>query len=316
MKINSVLIFLILGVIIFTFGCINAQEKSISDSIHSQKTIDIVPKVETPNQAQSESCVESNGIVTYGNNSFQNRCLDKKTLEIVFCNKNNISMQNISCESGYECSSASCSPLPKNCMDSDEGKTINVTGTVTYLGVKYTDYCEVGNLHEYYCINDELTGGIVSCPPASECKGGKCIYLPPTCTENEGYIKFDPRSSPAITFKDYCNGTEYLVHYYCEGNQNKSEIIHAKDNELCDKSLTNITLKFCNDSDGGIITEVAGIVRYGIDEYPDKCVGNNTAVREYFCDNNSVESVIMECKFGCAENVIGEGFGTFVGYCR
>gem|GEM_PF-2977004 len=311
---NRMSFILILGIMLLLAGCIDLGSKT-----EEVKTTPVENTVKTNTTTHSPTpakvCVESNNMVTYGNESYENKCINKTMLEKVSCKSNAPSKENITCQSGYECDSGSCRVTPKKCVDSDGGENLNVTGTVTYMGIMYTDYCEVGNLHEYYCTNDKMDGITTFCPKASHCVSGQCVYWPPTCTEYATYVKMDPHTGSVVLLQDYCKDNGSLVHYFCEGNVNKSEIIPANATQFCDTSTNNITTKKCTDSDGGAIKEVAGIVRYGLDEYLDKCMGGDTVVKEYFCEDNNVESVVLECELGCAENIIGDNFGSIVGYC-
>jgi hypothetical protein len=306
---------LFLGIMVIMAGCISQSSETSESGVTSASEASATDTAIIEQPTPAKVCTESGNQVFYDGQTYVTKCINKSVLEKAACKDNLLVMENISCGSGQECYMGACRLIPQKCFDSDGGNNINVTGTLTYMGAEYTDYCEAGNLHEYYCFNDAKSGGTVSCPQASHCVSGKCVYWPPTCTQKGAYVKMDYHTGSVVLLNDYCKDTETLVHYYCEGNANKTMMIPANDTQFCDLSKKTIVNKECTDTDGGAIKDVSGIVKYGLDEYPDKCVGGYTAVKEYFCEDGKVESVVMECKNGCADNIMGDIFGTFVGYC-
>jgi hypothetical protein len=98
-----------------------------------------------------------------------------------------------------------------SCVDTDNGKNLNVKGSLTSKFGTYTDSCfGNGKVKEYYCAsNDDIYGvtDIFDCPMG--CGNGACLDKSITLTSPNGGEKWEAGSTHDITWEN--NGVDYVM---------------------------------------------------------------------------------------------------------
>lgn len=199
---------------------------------------------------------------------------------------------------------------PSDCVDSDGGFKINQSGFVIYLGREYKDRCETGNLYEYYCNGWKLDGSVVSCPAATRCVDGACVYWTPTCTEypDEQYVKLDGNAGGTQSFHNFCSGPDALLKYYCSGSHVLNMTVSCSASQYCSYADASCKQLTCRDH--------FNYVAYGNTVYSDRCY-SATQIKYYDCsEGGRVQSNIQDCPDGyrCALNYEPDG-DIYAGYC-
>ena len=158
--------------------------------------------------------------------------------------------------------------LTNTCSDTDNGRTYNTSGKVTYNGQTYTDYCSGSQVFEYTCENDVqapytiiMKGLWYQC--SNGCSNGACVQstnVTQTCTDTDGGRNYDVQgtindpthyTNPS-TRTDYClkdspndnalnyitgSPVNYLIEMYCNSTNNK--IIGMSEIHLCPNGCSN-----------------------------------------------------------------------------
>jgi len=70
---------------------------------------------------------------------------------------------------------------PVSCVDTDNGKNVNVAGNCTDRTKTYSDSCAVkpekSGVAEYFCNNNACTWEFIECTGGKTCQGGKCVLI-------------------------------------------------------------------------------------------------------------------------------------------
>ncbi len=215
------------------------------------------------------------------------------------------------------------------CNETDGGKVFDVQGTT--FGVNgssnysYDDYCETGSgLREYFCVDNQLSHVYQSCKDLgyAGCNYGACYGdLNSTwCEDSDGGFVVDVpgyiygwNGSSNYTFEDTCVSNTSVTEYGCSSYGSYSITADCGNygfdgcyEGACYKEVVNET--FCEDTDGGIVVDVAGTV-YGMNEsgnysYDDYCSSASWVV-EYFCVEDQLSNMYQRCTLlgydGCRE---------------
>ncbi|MFA6530345.1 MAG: hypothetical protein WCT31_01335 [Candidatus Micrarchaeia archaeon] len=275
---NRALTIFILGVLIVFAGCIN-----FDNPLDEQKS---TPNMQTNNPANN-TINASNETVLPGVNG-----------------------TNVTDTLPFKNETTEIQPETSDCIDSDGGKILNLSGSVIYEGREYKDRCEAGNLYEYYCQNGKMEGSVISCSSTTHCINGSCVFWAPTCTEyaEEKYIKLDNHTGHSQTFANFCDSSNSLLKYYCSGSHVMNMTVACSDTQYCssaDKACKTIT---CRDH--------FNFITYGNSVYPDKCY-SGTQIKYYDCNEDGrIQTNIQDCGDGyfCALTYEPDG-DVYVGYC-
>lgn len=236
---------------------------------------------------------------------------------------------------------------PNYCMDSDNGVDYYTAGFVdinpVIIGDEAYDYCDNGNLIEYYCSGNERISDFYQCNQGCDkgaCKeeGEKQPILPEfeknkTCTDSDNGKNYNLKGSVVEyedslllrTETDYCKDNQTLVEVYCSEGSLTSEEYNCLNGNECKDGICAIIIpsaipqpqpptpipSTCSDSDGGIDYNVAGT---SIDSsfpsgFRDYCVENT--LFEYYCADFGAEGYKTEvqqyvCPYGCYNGICSE----------
>jgi|GEM_PF-3386459 hypothetical protein len=251
------------------------------------------PVTEMPKEDKPPACDEGK--------IYSVKCTDSTTIEQQKCVNGKIEITTEKCKTDYLCSSAVCVPDPAKCVDSDNGENITAPGKVLYNGQIYEDYCMMGDIVEYYCLNNKVQGGRVQCPAGTHCTNGSCEYWAPTCTKKGNKVTVDDHTFKIVTKTDYCKNYGVLTKYSCMSNGSYDETwITCASDEWCSSETLSCEKKMCNNGYGSVITkdiEKPDGVYYKDTLNSDYCFDNVTIV-EVYCDGNVAKNATLSCPTG------------------
>jgi len=229
------------------------------------------------------------------------------------------------------------------CQDSDGGRFYDIKGFVGGIDASgnpfnLDDFCSDPNLLiEFYCNVDFFKQEAVGCPFG--CLDGACLEQSPDNINSELFLqdsfcddsdggKFYRNRGFVIGIDDISNSYEkadvcitptQLKELYCDLDTLKEETIECpygcSDGVCLEKEVqrdpaenkTESKQPFCDESDGGKFYDIRGSVR-GIDdlgnpyEEADNCL-SSIQLRELYCDLNFPREEIINCPFGCLDDV-------------
>jgi len=198
-----------------------------------------------------------------------------------------------------------CQQLPQ-CSDSDGGKDIFTSGTVTANGAVQSDSCvNESVVEEKSCMNNAATSERLPCPAGYACQGGKCNVVP--CTDSDGGINEDTKGtvvSATGSENDECTDSNTVNEAYCDGGDIAYRQVDCETGKECRDGACVVAP--CEDSDGGKDTSEAGRTSKGSISQADSCV-SATSVKEYFCEGGDIDNEVMQC---------GSGYSCLSGECR
>jgi hypothetical protein len=194
------------------------------------------------------------------------------------------------------------------CVDSDGGKDIFTSGSVSEGGSESRDMCAgPSSVLERFCTGSAALSENLPCPAGYQCDAGRCVSAP--CTDSDGGINEDTKGSVTSgdkTMSDECANAGSVKEYYCESGNPNSKDINCGAGMGCVNGACVKTL--CTDSDGGKDPAVKGTAKSGSDSQTDSCDGNS--LTEYFCEADQVKSEKGQCPGGtscsdgkCVKNV-------------
>lgn len=291
------------------FGC-TQEYKTIAQP--KDEILSDPPKTNTPtNQPKTTPKIEckdsdgelitNKGFVTYGSEKVYDQCEDDTTVLEQICKNGTLLSKTIRCREGDVCSDGICIAKGPDCEENDGGKNLTVKGIVTYLGMEYEDECtNQVNLKENYCMNDKLVEVIVECPAKMKCELGKCVEWKPNCVQYDDYVKLDFHDGQIELFYDSCKNNYAIFDYYCKSDGTVgNKTTYCETNQYCKNETKKATCEnaICQEQGNAPDKYVAGIVTYGSYTYEDTCLAGNV-VKDYFCSENTVQNVNMECPQG------------------
>jgi len=156
------------------------------------------------------------------------------------------------------------------CSDSDGGRNPNVKGTMTLIGIQYTDACVTSlKLREWYCssagtVNSELYRckngcSMGACKPARGTVAAAAVTTISTATT---IVTVNVSTSSATT------------------------------------TVAQTGAAHCVDSDGGKVYDKKGTTNGGNGVKTDNCQ-DPVRLREYYCDGGLVKEELKVCEKGC-----------------
>jgi len=227
---------------------------------------------------------------------------------------------------------------PNYCMDSDNGIDYYTVGFVDInpiiIGDEAYDYCDNGNLIEYYCSGNERISDFYQC--SQGCEKGKCQREKKTSSAGEmqgveckdsdnglniwvqGITSGSDETGNFATKNDYCivqDENQDLAEFFCEDNKVTQKIFGKEegcfdcvDGACREKGYEEqpippeSKIKTCTDSDNGKNYDLKG----NILEYEDGLLLNmrtdyckdNRALFEFYCDGNNLASEDYICQNG------------------
>jgi hypothetical protein len=183
------------------------------------------------------------------------------------------------------------------CSDSDGGKDIFEKGTATDADGSLADKCkDPFQVDEAYCSGRTTASEILPCPGGYACTAGECVKSP--CQDSDGGKSKDVKGTTTArgnSSSDECSGTAGVKEYYCDDDDIAYEEMQCGSGMRCTNGAC--VEAACSDSDGGKDALSKGTTTKGTDSYADSCSGTS-AVKEYYCSGNVVESETIQCQSG------------------
>ena len=203
-----------------------------------------VKKVQDPGCTDSDNGKNyySKGTTTVPGVSSTDSCNDAGLLNELYCNSaNTISVEKVSCPSGYQCYDGSC--VQSTCVDTDQGQNYFTAGKTYLAGQEKSalaDYCEKeggSKMMEYYCIKgaagDIIGKDYYECQQGYSCSAGACVKTASvvTCKDSDNgkneYLKGTSslyKDGKLVTeATDFCPSKSQYVEYYCAYDQMDGE---------------------------------------------------------------------------------------------
>ncbi len=223
-------------------------------------------------------------------------------------------------------------PAAPTCVDTDEGKTYGIKGTVISNTGTFIDKCDnYLKVKEYYCDGTEVKAVLASLS-GYNCVDGKLHKF--SCFDSDGGIVYDKKGSvkwSVVAYKqgilgegtdeDECYGYQDLREQSCDSdNAPRTTTTVCSNDGICkdgacvDPESIDKTYE-CSDSDGGHAITTKGTVTWKILEgsnviangkQTDLCDGSQDII-EFICSDNTPSST----KVGC-----GSGYICFDGVCK
>jgi len=222
--------------------------------------------------------VHTKGTVTKGNLTYTDSCSDEGVVEY-YCADGQIASMTTSCPSGYECSDGAC--VAAGCVDTEEGTSVSIAGTVTKGDRVYADSCyDADTVLEYYCSGGEVKSQYSDCSAGYYCNEGICEEST-DCEDSDGGQKIYTKGTitkGSSTYSDYCIDDDTVYEYFCNFNYIASDWIDCPSGYECDDGACE---RFCTETDSGNDQYEKGTLTWGTSEYEDVCVGSQ--IREYYC---------------------------------
>ncbi len=246
------------------------------------------------------------GTLTIGGKAFNDSCVGSHLIE--YSCKENIVQSNLHfCPNG--CLNGSC--ISQKCRDTEEGRSIFNTGTVSLIDddnrLLYTDGCvDELTLTEFSCNGNILSASNVSCPEGFFCSRGSCRPVS-ICHDTDAGEKDGRYSKGTVYFRnatyvDRCeNGS--LTEFSCGDGEFIENILQCPDGYRCSEGKCIESSK-CFETDGGKNYGEKGVsIEPSGYSAEDECV-DEISLFEYFCDSRqliSSERYVCPQGYSCLE---------------
>jgi hypothetical protein len=252
--------------------------------------------------------VKGNVVAGTSSYAYIDYCSGNGSVMEYYCDTGAMSNQTIACPQDYECKEGACvakpaAPVQSACTDSDGGEAYDTSGVVKKNGISYIDVCtDLQLVKEYFCQDGDVSNAIHMCDSGERCMDGRCIIADRFCTETDSGDDIYHKGSvtwgtilASSAQTDACEDSSTLREYYCVGNEESSRTVACQSGYEC---RTGACRQFeCEDSDGGQDRDERGTASGESGDYTDTCA-SGTAVNEYFCVGNVVQSTTLSCASG------------------
>jgi len=196
-----------------------------------------------------------------------------------------------------------------SCTDSDNGVYSKIPGVVKKIRSSLifsntyhrADVCSKNKVIEYYCDKGKIKRTTIRCIAGCENENltidgeefivGYCISPEPSCTEIKPGIV---RDETGKIYKSGCGKGEeknIYIRYSCEGNEVREVREDCSELGEFGKCTSIGCVGACNDTDPENNKDIPGIVIADGSSYPDKCVRDDEAVKQYKCVKGRVVSL-------------------------
>ncbi|MFA5412442.1 MAG: Kazal-type serine protease inhibitor [Candidatus Micrarchaeia archaeon] len=252
--------------------------------------------------------IYAKGTLREGSNVYADYCSGISSVREYYCSGDNAVPVTASCGDGYYCSEGACAEY--TCRDTDGGRDEDEYGTASKGSDEGADECyDADTVTEYYCSGNEVESTRIDCSSGKICEDGECVTQ--ECSDTDGgndRADYGTVTVDGSTHRDSCTDLYTLTEYFCDGsNYDDATILCTGYNELCWQN--ECSPAECDDSDGGRDESIYGTVListtngYSYSE-SDSCSVDLRSVREKYCSDLKVESVVMDC---AAEEVCNGG---------
>ncbi len=204
------------------------------------------------------------------------------------------------------------------CIDSELTMNESSMGCVEVDGIKFIDRClDRKTALEYYCDGNNVANKTVTCTGGNECYKNACRIK--GCYAE--YVAYSSYKKETVNITGYditdkCKNSTHVTDYYCDRGYVVSVTSNCPEGYLCSdgkcmgenktQDEENVTAPDCFDSDYGMAIRTKGKITGLESSYEDSCVDGKT-LKEYYCENDTIEYVIEDC---------GTGFRCEDGSCK
>lgn len=256
------------------------------------------------------------GVVTKGNETHADYCLDSAQLVEYDCLDNTITMSTVQCGEHSECKDGQC--VAKN--ESAQNKTaelictgvtaadIYTRGNVTWNGTVYTDLCvDYKSVKDYFCQNQKLMSINNECDPGYGCTNGTCTPLALLCAATVPANDTSVRGKTTVSRGmgtisedfDSCIDLQTQRKYFClpNGSDDYTDASCGSGKKCVDGRCVRSA---CIETDAGMDIYHAGTTTSTIaggKSYDDDCFADNV-IHEYYCYGDSVMDETISCGAG------------------
>jgi len=317
---NTLMVFLVLGLMLFAFGCINLNPQQqlgcstkgpvcgIDNKEYQDECAAKQANVPVAYYGSCISCVDEDkgkvatesSYITVNGKRYDDYCLNGTVLMEYYCDSNTSKegkKTTIDCTQiagANACENGACVFLSCNGPSQPD---LFKKANASYGSLVKTDECKDGKVVKYYCANGMLATLTTNCPTNYVCDDGICIA---NCTSTASnpqrfdIYKKDSVTKGNTTQNDYCLNSTHVVDYYCSNNEIKSQVARCPDGYSCVDGAC-ISSSICFDSDYGPNVYNSGYVSKGLTTYWDYCSNPNQLVEYYCAGDNVVASNIYTC---------------------
>ncbi len=243
------------------------------------------------------------GTVNESGSRYDDVCVDVSLVKEYYCQNDTMRNVNYPCPSGYRCEGGRCAAMDNSCSETDSGRDLYRTGTVTVYNARvrntFQDHCvDSGRIREYYCSGNLQTYEEISCPYDYQCVDGACTSGTCRDTDSSDNIYVRGTVTKAHSFDDYCASSGSVVKYYCSGNEIRDATYGCPSGYRCSdgRCVVSSTVS-CTDSDDGQNRYATGTTTDGSGSSTDYCA-STTSVSEYYCSGTSRQSTVLSCGTG------------------
>ncbi|MFH1785498.1 MAG: hypothetical protein ABH842_03635 [Candidatus Micrarchaeota archaeon] len=248
------------------------------------------------------------GTVTKGSMDYTDYCIDTTQINEFYCNNGVVVSATLTCPSGYNCDSGTC--VSVGCSDDDGGSNKYSKGTTTKGDTTYTDYCTSSSeVKEYYCSWGDIYSSTLSCSSGYSCSDGACISGDSCDDSDGGKDRYEEGTTTKgeDEYTDTCKDSDTVKEYFCDNDDLIDYTnLDCPSGYECDDGecvVTGGTPTSCSDTDGQDYETVGSTSDSTGASGTDNCI-DDTHVREYFCDNNLLDSESYDCS---ADSAVCDG---------
>lgn len=150
-------------------------------------------------------------------------CINETDVMENYCVNGSSVGDDVPCGNDYGCEDGAC--VYEQCNDSDGGQNLMEAGTTSKGSASYYDVCDGAyNVVEFFCLGNNITSTVGTCPSGDMCSQGRCV--PEVCTDSDGGLNYTMTGTVekgGSQYQDYCAGAGLLLEYYCDGNTVRSQ---------------------------------------------------------------------------------------------
>jgi len=255
------------------------------------------------------------GVVTFGSQSYADRCADSNTLIEYVCTDNKPINVTIPCGAGKECKDGGCVQITNATTPPPPPPAAGCTGpiaadiftrqSVRFNNTLYNDSCvDFKTVKDYFCQADTVKSENHECDPGYGCMNGQCVKQVPICTDSDGgnntLVKGTTVVIKGLTKMfdqtDSCVDSGTITESYCtpDGMAETQDVLCPSGTKCANGQCVQSR---CSETDGGIDIYQAGTVTSGENTATDTCIDDHNIV-EYYCYGDEIRDQHLSCGVG------------------